>query len=611
MTPKNDLKKLLIYSILQLVLLQDVDIFFQGEKEMMKKFKCLFCRLLFIFLLSVHIFLISFPVIAQNIDTDEDKNEMKANINLSISWEKYDEQKNSNLEETGSISASVSGKLVLLENRQGVTIFYPDESGLQAQASYQNITTDKKTGEVYYTAEGSGGISILSPQSITDAQKQGHLEWMCFSGPAGVAHAMQLSGQVDPMAIMEAMTGKQKMDHYTFYLTVPIHTVITDKDGKINEGSVAIHFGLNGDELKSGSNSGSVSWNSEELEYGFQYQNFMEIKYEPPKSGNVKYQASWDFGEPPPSMEIHREIDGKWVNITDKAVPVITGEKIKLRAVIIPEDKDTGSGRWSIPGQTIKEFIVKDDYGHAEWLDEEDLRTQEVDFHWWNVGGGLEVYYTTNTTDGKNLTAKATFDVKEPEIIFYSQIGEGIFGIAEVKYKDVDGLIHEGRELILDSTTGYTVCFEHDPLPGEFQPGSTQYVQYVYTEGRVTSHKDLLSGPCKQIKVEGLDGLYPYAPGPQTIDIPGIPVSLYDLTIDVENQFIMQLMYKPDAEGAIFVPISELSWTWTGKANREKISDDWQIGECKVIAEDSSKSAEAYLEWDHISTGQEIWDACE
>ncbi|MFW6130682.1 MAG: hypothetical protein ACOC56_05795 [Atribacterota bacterium] len=63
--------------------------------------------------------------------------------------------------------------------------------------SYQNITTDKKTGEVYYTAEGS----------------------------------------------------------------------------------VAIHFGLNGDKLKSGSNSGSVSCNSEELEYGYQYQNFMEIKY--------------------------------------------------------------------------------------------------------------------------------------------------------------------------------------------------------------------------------------------------------------------------------------------------------------------------------------------
>jgi len=577
----------------------------------MKKFKCLFCRLLSTVFLSVILFLIPFSALGQSGDIDEDKNELDANISLSISWKKHDEQKKSNLEESGSISANVTGKLVLIENRQGMTVFYPDESGLQAQANYQNLTTDKKSGEVYYTAQGSGTVQIVSPASVTDAQKQGHLEWMGFTGPAGVAHAMQLSGEVDPMAIMQAMTGNQKMDHYTFYLTVPIHTVITDKDGNTNEGSVVIHFGLNGDELKSGSNSGSASWNSEELEYGFQYQKFMETKYEPPESGDVKYQANWSFGEPPPGVEIHRQTNGKWVNITDDTVPVFVGENIKLRAVIIPEDKDTGNGQWSIPGQTIKEFKVKDDSGHAYWLNEKDLKAQEVDFYWWNGEGGLEVQYTTNTTNDKKLTAKATFDVKEPGIVFHPQIGEGVFCIANVKYKDVDGMIHESRELMMDSKTGYTIRFEHDSLPGEFQAGSTQYVQYVYTEGRVTSHKDLLSGPCKQINIEGLDKTYPYSAGPQTTDIPGIPVSLYDLTIDVENKFIMQLMYKPDTAGSIFVPISEINWNWTGKANREKISDDWQMGECKVTAEESSKPAEAYLEWDHISTGQETWDKCE
>lgn len=35
------------------------------------------------------------------------------------------------------------------------------------------------------------------------------------------------------------------------------------------------------------------------------------------------------------------------------------------------------------------------------------------------------------------------------------------------------------------------------------------------------------------------------------------------------------------------------------------------MGESKVTAEDNSKIAEAYLEWDSISTGQETWDACE
>jgi len=114
----------------------------------MEKFKSLFCRLLLILILAFNIAPISFTAFAQDGNTKEDKNELDASISISISWEKHDEQKNSNLEETGSISASVTGKLVLIENRQGLTVFYPGEGGLQAQANYQNLTTDKKSGEV-------------------------------------------------------------------------------------------------------------------------------------------------------------------------------------------------------------------------------------------------------------------------------------------------------------------------------------------------------------------------------------------------------------------------------------------------------------------------------
>ena len=57
--------------------------FFQGEKEIiMKKFKCLFCRLLSIVFLSVIIFLIPFSALGQSGDIDEDKNELDANISL-------------------------------------------------------------------------------------------------------------------------------------------------------------------------------------------------------------------------------------------------------------------------------------------------------------------------------------------------------------------------------------------------------------------------------------------------------------------------------------------------------------------------------------------------
>jgi len=577
-----------------------------------KKIKCLLPRSLFMVIVFYGIlFLFPFSAVGQEGSYFEEQDELEANVNIEISWNKHDEQENSNLEESGSLSASISGNLVLMENRSGVVLFYPGEKGLNARVSYQNITTDKKTGEQYVTENGSGNIQILSPQMVTDTQKQGHMEWMGFSGPAGAAHALQLSGQADIAGLMQAMTGKQKMDHYGFSFTAPIPAVITEKDGKSTEGSVVIHFGLIAEALKQGTNSNSVSWTSKEKEYGFFYQNFMGTKYDPPESGDVQYKVSWSFGEPSPGVEIQREVNGKWTDITDKTVSVIVGEKIKIRAMVIPEDKDTGNGHWSIPGQTIKEFIVGEDWGHADWLGEQDLETQEINFHWWDGGNGLEIRYTTNSTDGKNLNGTAVFDVKEPEIMFYSNIGEGKFDVVEVRYKDLNGMIHEGKELILDSNTGYSICFKHEPLPAEFQPDSTQYLQYVYTEGRVTKHKEVLSGPCMQIKIGGLDGQYPYSPGPETSDTPGIPVSIYDLTIDVENKFIMQLMYRPELEGAIFVPISEIAWTWTGKGSRNKITDDWDTSGSGLSAEDSSTPSESYLEWDYISTGEDTWDACE
>jgi len=178
---------------------------------------------------------------------------------------------------------------------------------------------------------------------------------------------------------------------------------------------------MNGSELNSGSNKGFISWTSEELEYGFQYQSFMGIKYEPPESGDVKYKANWYFGEPPPTIEIHREVNGKWINITDDTVPVITGEKIKLRAVVIPEDKDTGKGKWDLSGtgQTgdgppqnfIKRYKAHYRTG-GEVIPLNNFETKELEFYWVDGGSG-EAKYTLNFND-EEITAQSTFEIQRP-----------------------------------------------------------------------------------------------------------------------------------------------------------------------------------------------------
>ena len=575
----------------------------------------------------------SLSSIAQETSLFKDQNEMVATVNLSISWQKHDEQKDSNLEESGSISASLSGKLVLIENRGGITLFYPDQNGLQAQTNYQNITTDKKTGEVYYTAQGSGNISVLSPQSVTDPQKEGHLEWMGFAGPAGVAHAMQLSGEVDPMALIQAMAGNQKMDHYSFYLTVPVHTVITDKDGKTTEGPVVIHFGMNGSELKSGSNTGHISWTSEELEYGFQYQSFMGIKYEPPESGDVKYTASWYFGEPPPSIEIHREVNGKWTDITDDKVPVIAGEKIKLRALVIPEEKDKGNGIWDLngTGQTgdgppqnfIKGYKAHHRTG-GEVIPLNNFKTKELEFYWVDGGSG-EAKYTIDFNNEK-ITAQTNFEIQRPNykvIVNASQensIAAPYMGEKLERKECWSGGAYDivnPDDLVLQYQG---IKFKAENLDEGTIDGEEQWVQILND----TYYRKYHNGSTiTQSISDALDNCYPYQSGSQTMDAPGMKLEIdgkrmqattvdgdvVDLTAAKKTQVNrMYLMFRPALAESEWVPIKIINWTWVGWTEYD--GNRWLKLPCEVVTPDQPVAVDTakYPEWEKNSEDE---NACQ
>ena len=228
----------------------------------------------------------------------EDLSELKATVNIQVSWSEHDEQ-NGNLEESGSMSTSVTGTLILDKQQKGMFLFFPGSKGMRAEVKYQNSTTDKETGELYLKEEGSGSVQVLSPRSLTDPQTQGHFEFMALTGPAGRALALQLAGQVDIDSLKEAMTSQENMDHYTFSVATPIQIVVTDKDGNSEKGLRGIHFALVAEALKGGEISNSLSWTAERVEYSIGHQNFMGTVYDPPKEkeGDVNYTVSWTFGE--------------------------------------------------------------------------------------------------------------------------------------------------------------------------------------------------------------------------------------------------------------------------------------------------------------------------
>ena len=267
-----------------------------------------------------------------------DRSEVQATVSVRVSWNKHDEF-GGNLEDSGFMSSSVSGVLVKSQDRSGVFLFVPESAGMHGTVKYHNVRSDKKTGKIYMKEEGSGNVQVLSPQSLGDPQSQGHLELMAMTGPGGIAHALQLGGEVDPFTVMQMMKSGEKKDHYSFSVTTPIKTIITDEEGKSKDGLRGIHFALIAGALNEGTINSSVKWTSDKVKHLIGYQNFMGTKYDPPQSGDVEYAVSWTFGEIPRSGD-PAEVNGEWMNITDETVKVVVGEKMKLRGVVRPENKD-------------------------------------------------------------------------------------------------------------------------------------------------------------------------------------------------------------------------------------------------------------------------------
>ena len=96
---------------------------------MSKTRNCL-CRYLFI-IVALCILNLPFMVRAQEESSLEDLSELTATVHAYVSWSKHDEF-GGNLEETGSMSAFITGTLTLDQNRKGVFLFFPESQGLQS-----------------------------------------------------------------------------------------------------------------------------------------------------------------------------------------------------------------------------------------------------------------------------------------------------------------------------------------------------------------------------------------------------------------------------------------------------------------------------------------------
>ncbi|RRS30143.1 MAG: hypothetical protein P794_08280 [Epsilonproteobacteria bacterium (ex Lamellibrachia satsuma)] len=387
-----------------------------------------------------------------------------------------------------------------------------------------------------------------------------------------------------------------------------------------------------------------------------------ELSPTPDKKGEVTYRLNWTFGEARPTLRIERHVGDYWMLLfEDDPVKVTSGEKIELRGIVLPENKDSGKGQWTIQGKGpsgdkmfIKKYEASKDKGKVKYLDSKDLNNQNITFYGTDDGKG-EISYET-TADGKTMKKHIKINVEKPKfdveiktednkygVLYrgdplnsgeccYNTTGDEKRVIQECKAswekvteaeenlkKDTNnsGLINKlkgarsKREEKCGKGLQFRIKFNATQKSGA--PGNLQYVQLV--SGSRTERRRGTDKNESKTFPEGLDGCYPTYKGNSETDMPGFEVS-YEKTEDNKTMpvysFIKQcykfktyLMYKPKGKENEWVPIKKFPWEWCGIVQ----CNDW--GHCgegypgKKIPEfegiyDTSK----YPEWKQCAAGE-------
>jgi hypothetical protein len=538
-----------------------------GREKIMNKKRAFLCRSLFILgaFLILNLAIFARTLEGQSI---EEKNEIEATVNIEVSWNKHDEY-HGNLEETGCISVSVNGTLV--KYRKGLLAFFPGGDGMQAQMEYQNVKTDKKTGEFFSREEGSGNLQVISPQSISDPQTQGHFEFLAFTGQGARAHALQLVGQINPDSLMKVVTSQQNMDHYTFSVATPIQTIVTFKDGNATSGLRGIQFALVAEALNPGVLSNSLSWSAQKIEHHLKYQSFMGSLYDPPQSGDVNYTVSWTFGEVPPELRIF--IKEMWNDITgEDKQEFLIGQKVQLKCAVNPEGLGTPSLiQWEIPGMpdlVIKDWKADENAATKVPLTENDCRQETITFAWTDgsFSGQANKIVCKAQARGKSMEADTTIKVYKPKADVIVTAGKVVsfpsIGSCEI--------VPDSPSIKLDGTVTLPVQFTDKKF-------KVFYIQKVKANAWGLDRYDA-SGPTYEWVSDTCDWLldtsFPYSKYQEGIgtiqfmmkDTPGWSLSnLASAYVSDEFQTYFMLI-PPDSEAgdSVPVPLKQVGWKWKG-----------------------------------------------
>jgi hypothetical protein len=567
------------------------------------------------------------PVASHGADDQEPKKTLPIQVTVSVNWD----IEGGGTRNEGSMTMRLRGTANLAEEVSvmdpgappGVMITY-GAGGVGGHYTYRETVTQEKPPqgcpEVMAEYEGNGVFQI---EEINSAMTSGL--------------NIRKMGSLIPKEMLQFVPPEAKemmIDYYDFFAVARKQKApgrrrgwndcnFVDDTREFNPTGLTIRFQITDEGKMTGSRRWSVEKNSGGPSFNIRISDLPQkmerrpLVPEPGEGGDVTYAVNWHFGEVDPYVEIQRREGEFWIPLPgDEPVEVIAGEKMELRGIVLPEEKDPKTGEWTISGDGgsggkmyIKKYDASHQKGEVVHIDpQKDLRKPEVLFFWVNEGTGTVEYTTTAGT--KQLKDSVEFEVKKPQFAFYTEasprnkfgvmnVGTGHPGaeccmpkLSDDEQKELDDFNYRCKELqnelaSLDPNNEYEMQELKPKILKELidlgcTPRGIQYegISFIAEpEDDISGEVQFVQLLSRSIMVESdagtdfenlskvLDGCYPYPKNISyyaTLDAPGYSEQGETSYQVRQLDFEMFLMFRPDGEGNEWIPLKRAVWTWAG-----------------------------------------------